>query len=91
MVILPLSTSTLSLKFKTIFASLATFVALSAGVDDDKVGFIWQIKKIYLFGICTGNPCDTKMSDVMSRCLQTIILHVCPLKVLTEIHCSTSN
>ena len=38
MVILPLSTSTLSLKFKTIFASLATSVALSAGDDDDKVG-----------------------------------------------------
>jgi hypothetical protein len=40
MVILPLSTSTLSLKFKTILASLATSIALSAGDDDDKVGAI---------------------------------------------------
>jgi hypothetical protein len=39
-VILPVSTSTLSLKFKTILASLATSVALSAGDDDDKVGSI---------------------------------------------------
>ena len=39
-VILPVSTSTLSLKFKIIFASLATSVALSAGDDDDKVGSV---------------------------------------------------
>ena len=38
-VIFPVSTSTISLKFRTIFASSATSVALSAGVDDDNVGF----------------------------------------------------
>ena len=36
----PLSASTLSLKFKTIFASLAIAVALSAGVDELKVGAV---------------------------------------------------
>ena len=38
MVIFPLSTSTLSLKFKTISESTATDVALSAGVDELRVG-----------------------------------------------------
>ena len=38
-VIFPVSTSTLSLKFRTIFESTATSVALLAGVDDDNVGF----------------------------------------------------
>ena len=38
MVMFPLSTSTLSLKFSTIFASIATAVALSAGDEDDSVG-----------------------------------------------------
>ena len=37
-VILPVWTVTLSLKFKTIFASLATLGALSAGVEDDNIG-----------------------------------------------------
>ena len=37
-VIFPVSTSTFSLKFRTIFASLKTSVALSAGVDEFKVG-----------------------------------------------------
>ena len=37
-VMYPVSASTLSLKFRTIFASIATLVALSAGVDDDNVG-----------------------------------------------------
>ena len=39
-VILPLSASTLSLKFKTIFTSTSTSVALSAGLEDDNVGFV---------------------------------------------------
>ena len=39
-VILPLSTSTFSLKVKTIFAVLDTFVASSAGVLDDSVGAV---------------------------------------------------
>ena len=38
MVMLPLSRSTASLKFKTILASTATAVALSAGFDEDSVG-----------------------------------------------------
>ena len=38
-VILPLSASTASLKFKTILASNATAVALSVGVDELRVGF----------------------------------------------------
>ena len=37
-VIFPLSASTFLLKFKTIFASSDTLVALSAGVDELKVG-----------------------------------------------------
>ena len=39
-VILPLSASTSSLKFKTIFALTATLVALSAGVEDERVGAV---------------------------------------------------
>ena len=39
-VIFPVSTSTLSSKFKTIFALSDTLVALSAGVDDDNVGLL---------------------------------------------------
>ena len=39
-VILPLSASTFSLKFSTMFASTATSVALSAGLEDDNVGFV---------------------------------------------------
>ena len=38
MVILPLCLATASLKFKTILASTATAVALSAGEDEDSVG-----------------------------------------------------
>ena len=38
MVILPLSTSTASLKLSTILASTATAVALSAGAEEDSVG-----------------------------------------------------
>ena len=37
-VIFPVSASTLSSKFKTIFAFTPTAVALSAGVEDDNVG-----------------------------------------------------
>jgi len=40
MVILPVSASTFSLKFKTIFALSETPVALSAGVDELKVGAV---------------------------------------------------
>ena len=39
-VIFPVSASTLSLKFRTIFASMATAVALSAGVDELRVGLL---------------------------------------------------
>ena len=39
-VIFPVSTSTFSLKFRTIFASIATLVALSAGLADDNVGLV---------------------------------------------------
>ena len=39
-VMFPLSASTLSLKLRTIFASIATPVALSAGVDELKVGAV---------------------------------------------------
>ena len=44
MVIFPLSTSTLSLKFKTISASTSTDVALSAGVDEVRVGSVASAK-----------------------------------------------
>ena len=37
---MPLSASTLSLKFKTIFTSTSTSVALSAGLEEDNVGFV---------------------------------------------------
>ena len=45
-VIFPVSTSTISLKFRTIFAFTATLVALSAGVDEFKVGntFVTLVK-----------------------------------------------
>ena len=39
-VMLPLSTSTASLKVRTILASTATPVAPSAGVEEDRVGFV---------------------------------------------------
>ena len=39
-VISPLSTSTLSSKFKTIFAFTSTAVALSAGDDEERVGAV---------------------------------------------------
>ena len=39
-VILPLSVSTVSLKVRTMFASTATLVALSAGVDELRVGAV---------------------------------------------------
>ena len=39
-VIFPVSASTISSKFKTIFASSATPVALSAGTDEVKVGLV---------------------------------------------------
>ena len=39
-VIFPLSASTFSLKFNTMFASTATSIALSEGLDDDNVGFV---------------------------------------------------
>ena len=38
-VIFPVSTSTFSSKFKTIFESRATSVALSEGLDELKIGF----------------------------------------------------
>jgi len=40
MVILPLSASTASEKFNTMFAFTATLVALSAGVEDESVGAV---------------------------------------------------
>ena len=39
-VILPLSASTASLNVKTIFASIRIFEALSAGFDEERVGFV---------------------------------------------------
>ena len=42
-VIFPLSASTLSLKFNTIFASLATPESLLAGVDELKVGNVFVV------------------------------------------------
>ena len=39
-VIFPLSTSTFSSKLRTIFASTAILVALSAGVDESRVGAV---------------------------------------------------
>ena len=42
-VILPLSRSTTSLKFRTMFAKISTPVALSAGEEEDKVGFMVSI------------------------------------------------
>ena len=39
-VIFPLSTSTASLKFKTIFVSTATSVSRWAGEDEDKLGLV---------------------------------------------------
>ena len=45
-VIYPVSTSTISLKFKIIFASLDTLVALSAGVDELKVGKTLAVVKL---------------------------------------------
>ena len=39
-VIFPVSASTLSLKFRTMFESTATSVALLEGVDDDNVGLV---------------------------------------------------
>ena len=39
-VMLPLSVSTVSLKVRTMFASTATLVALSAGVDELRVGAV---------------------------------------------------
>ena len=39
-VILPLATSTASLKVRTILASTATPVAPSAGVEEDRVGLV---------------------------------------------------
>ena len=42
-VIFPLSTSTASLKFKVIFAVVDIPVALSVGVDEERVGLVLSI------------------------------------------------
>jgi len=42
-VMLPDSTSTASLKFRTILAFAATLAALSAGVDEDRVGAVVSV------------------------------------------------
>ena len=47
-VILPLSTSTASLKVRTILASTATPVAPSAGDDEDRVGLVVSVKSANL-------------------------------------------
>ena len=48
-VISPLSASTFSLKFSTMFVSTATSVALSAGLEDDNVGFVVSdVVKLYV-------------------------------------------
>ena len=51
MVILPFSTSTDSLKFNTMLISTATFVALSVGVDEDKVGAVLSQPEIVKFHV----------------------------------------
>ena len=48
MVILPLPTTTFLLKFKTMVPSFITFVALSAGVEEDKVG---EVSKAFAVGV----------------------------------------
>ena len=45
-VIFPLSASTFSLKFKTIFASLSTSIASSAGTDEVNVGTEFIVVKL---------------------------------------------
>ena len=45
-VILPLSASTASSKFRTMFAFTATLVALSAGVEDERVGAVVSLEVI---------------------------------------------
>ena len=51
-VILPLSTSTTSLKVRTILALTPTPVALSAGAEDDKAGTVLVIGPVKLSGGC---------------------------------------
>ena len=46
MVILPLPTTTFLLKFKTMVPSFITFVALSAGVDELRVGITFAEVKV---------------------------------------------
>ena len=45
-VIFPVSASTLSSKFKTIFAFTLTAVALSAGDEDDSVGAVVSVTSV---------------------------------------------
>ena len=47
-VIFPVSASTLSLKFRTMFESTATPVALSEGVEELNVGKVLEIAKSHL-------------------------------------------
>ena len=53
----PLSRSTFSLKFKTIFASTATPVALSAGTDELNIGSVKPksnaVLKLYSYTYCS--------------------------------------
>ena len=46
MVMFPLSTSTFSLKLRTIVESSATLVALSAGTDELSVGTVLAVVKL---------------------------------------------
>ena len=64
MVISPELTLTLSLKFKTILASTDTPVALSAGTDEDRVGFpkLYFGDKVYK----TVIPRNVKVSEAPS-------------------------
>ena len=47
-VIFPVSASTFSLKFRTIFESTATLVASSEGVEELNVGSVFEITKSHL-------------------------------------------
>ena len=68
-VIFPVSTSTISLKFKIIFESLATSVAVLAGTDELKVGkaFVTVVKlKAVVELIPVYDPLTTSSKAVAS-------------------------
>ena len=78
MIILPLSTSTLSLKFKTIFALSETLVALSAGLEEDKVGFELAVLKKADVGV-VPNPVTPVKVDIIAVAPPNMLLKVVTL------------